>query len=77
MDIIEIIRLKNFIPLGKFCFNVGLFWLLLGLMVQVGDEERIHVYYAHGQDNPTFVRRCYWLLDKYVVIKLYFSWSHC
>uniref|UniRef100_A0A2N9IA65 CG-1 domain-containing protein n=1 Tax=Fagus sylvatica TaxID=28930 RepID=A0A2N9IA65_FAGSY len=30
----------------------------------VGDEERIHVYYAHGQDNPTFVRRCYWLLDK-------------
>lgn len=35
-------------------------------MLQVGNEERIHVYYAHGQDNPTFVRRCYWLLDKYV-----------
>ena len=33
---------------------------------QVGNEERIHVYYAHGQDNPGFVRRCYWLLDKYV-----------
>ncbi|KAL4643095.1 hypothetical protein ACB092_02G068600 [Castanea dentata] len=32
--------------------------------LKVGDEERIHVYYAHGQDNPTFVRRCYWLLDK-------------
>ncbi|XP_059287525.1 calmodulin-binding transcription activator 5 isoform X3 [Lycium ferocissimum] len=32
--------------------------------MQVGNEERIHVYYAHGQDNPTFVRRCYWLLDK-------------
>ncbi|MBA0570958.1 hypothetical protein Golob_004556, partial [Gossypium lobatum] len=31
---------------------------------QVGNEERIHVYYAHGLDNPTFVRRCYWLLDK-------------
>ncbi|CAN1281450.1 Calmodulin-binding transcription activator 5 [Linum perenne] len=30
----------------------------------VGTEERIHVYYAHGQDNQTFVRRCYWLLDK-------------
>uniref|UniRef100_A0A6N2LU90 CG-1 domain-containing protein n=1 Tax=Salix viminalis TaxID=40686 RepID=A0A6N2LU90_SALVM len=32
--------------------------------LKVGDAERIHVYYAHGQDNPTFVRRCYWLLDK-------------
>ncbi|CAL5346879.1 unnamed protein product [Camellia sinensis] len=32
--------------------------------LKVGDEERIHVYYAHGEDYPTFVRRCYWLLDK-------------
>ncbi|TYI61852.1 hypothetical protein E1A91_D10G203000v1 [Gossypium mustelinum] len=32
--------------------------------LKVGNEERIHVYYAHGLDNPTFVRRCYWLLDK-------------
>ncbi|GMH29145.1 hypothetical protein Nepgr_030988 [Nepenthes gracilis] len=32
--------------------------------LKVGSEERIHVYYAHGQDNPKFVRRCYWLLDK-------------
>ncbi|XP_031398564.1 calmodulin-binding transcription activator 6-like isoform X2 [Punica granatum] len=32
--------------------------------LKVGTEERIHVYYAHGLDNPTFVRRCYWLLDK-------------
>ncbi|XP_020235106.1 calmodulin-binding transcription activator 5 [Cajanus cajan] len=32
--------------------------------LKVGNEERIHVYYAHGQDKPTFVRRCYWLLDK-------------
>uniref|UniRef100_A0A2N9EZA3 CG-1 domain-containing protein n=1 Tax=Fagus sylvatica TaxID=28930 RepID=A0A2N9EZA3_FAGSY len=32
--------------------------------LKVGDEERIHVYYAHGLDNSTFVRRCYWLLDK-------------
>ncbi|KAL1803699.1 hypothetical protein ACET3Z_032346 [Daucus carota] len=32
--------------------------------LKVGNEERIHVYYAHGQDNTTFVRRCYWLLDK-------------
>ncbi|KAL5158082.1 Calmodulin-binding transcription activator 5 [Glycine soja] len=36
--------------------------------LKVGNEERIHVYYAHGQDNPTFVRRCYWLLDKYVLL---------
>jgi len=34
--------------------------------IRVGNEERIHVYYAHGEDTPTFVRRCYWLLDKYV-----------
>ncbi|XP_021822504.1 calmodulin-binding transcription activator 5 isoform X1 [Prunus avium] len=32
--------------------------------LKVGYEERIHVYYAHGEDSPTFVRRCYWLLDK-------------
>ncbi|XP_059443882.1 calmodulin-binding transcription activator 5-like isoform X2 [Corylus avellana] len=32
--------------------------------LKVGNEERIHVYYVHGQDNPTFARRCYWLLDK-------------
>ncbi|CAI0467083.1 unnamed protein product [Linum tenue] len=32
--------------------------------LKVGNEERIHVYYAHGHDSPTFVRRCYWLLDK-------------
>ncbi|GMY37056.1 calmodulin-binding transcription activator 5 isoform X4 [Fagus crenata] len=38
--------------------------LLVRIVRQVGDEERIHVYYAHGLDNPTFVRRCYWLLDK-------------
>ncbi|XP_059443908.1 uncharacterized protein LOC132175840 isoform X3 [Corylus avellana] len=32
--------------------------------LKVGNEERIHVYYVHGQDNPNFARRCYWLLDK-------------
>ncbi|KAL1545322.1 calmodulin-binding transcription activator 6-like isoform X2 [Salvia divinorum] len=32
--------------------------------LKVGNEERIHVYYAHGENNTTFVRRCYWLLDK-------------
>ncbi|KAM1086543.1 hypothetical protein ACFX2B_012039 [Malus domestica] len=32
--------------------------------LKVGSEERVHVYYAHGEDSPTFVRRCYWLLDK-------------
>ncbi|KAG5632613.1 hypothetical protein H5410_004330 [Solanum commersonii] len=32
--------------------------------LKVGNDERIHVYYAHGEDLPTFVRRCYWLLDK-------------
>ncbi|XP_038700970.1 calmodulin-binding transcription activator 5-like isoform X2 [Tripterygium wilfordii] len=32
--------------------------------LKVGNEERIHVYYARGEDNPSFSRRCYWLLDK-------------
>ncbi|KAK1411759.1 hypothetical protein QVD17_32470 [Tagetes erecta] len=32
--------------------------------LKVGNNERIHVYYAHGEDWTTFVRRCYWLLDK-------------
>ncbi|EYU45508.1 hypothetical protein MIMGU_mgv1a001329mg [Erythranthe guttata] len=32
--------------------------------LKVGNSERIHVYYAHGEHSPTFVRRCYWLLDK-------------
>ncbi|PIN05351.1 putative protein, contains IPT/TIG domain [Handroanthus impetiginosus] len=32
--------------------------------LKVGNVERIHVYYAHGEQKPTFVRRCYWLLDK-------------
>ncbi|PHU01736.1 Calmodulin-binding transcription activator 6 [Capsicum chinense] len=35
-----------------------------GIVLKVGNEERIHVYYAHGEDSSTFVRRCYWLLDK-------------
>ncbi|CAN6469148.1 unnamed protein product [Victoria cruziana] len=34
--------------------------------LKVGDDERIHVYYAHGQEKPNFVRRCYWLLDKHL-----------
>ncbi|KAI3977742.1 hypothetical protein MKX01_014318 [Papaver californicum] len=32
--------------------------------LKVGHEERIHVYYAHGLDNPNLARRSYWLLDK-------------
>ena len=49
--------------------------VMLLFNLQVGNEERIHVYYAHGDDNPTFVRRCYWLLDKYVAAK-YCSLDH-
>ncbi|KAK1319879.1 Calmodulin-binding transcription activator 5 [Acorus calamus] len=32
--------------------------------LKVGNEERIHVYYARNEDNPNFYRRSYWLLDK-------------
>lgn len=36
-------------------------------MSQIGNEDRIHVYYARSEDDPNFYRRCYWLLDKYVL----------
>ncbi|XP_038973805.1 calmodulin-binding transcription activator CBT isoform X2 [Phoenix dactylifera] len=32
--------------------------------LKIGNEERIHVYYARSEDDPNFYRRCYWLLDK-------------
>nr|XP_010938301.1 calmodulin-binding transcription activator CBT isoform X2 [Elaeis guineensis] len=32
--------------------------------LKIGNEERIHVYYARSDDDPNFYRRCYWLLDK-------------
>ncbi|KAL5197714.1 hypothetical protein ABZP36_001226 [Zizania latifolia] len=32
--------------------------------LKIGNEERVHVYYARGEDDPNFFRRCYWLLDK-------------
>ena len=34
---------------------------------QVGSEEKIHVYYAHGEEGlSNLQRRAYWLLDKLV-----------
>ncbi|CAN8231881.1 unnamed protein product [Cochlearia groenlandica] len=46
--------------------------------LKVGNDERIHVYYAHGDENPTFVRRCYWLLDKYVehIVLVHYRETH-
>ncbi|XP_042441133.1 calmodulin-binding transcription activator CBT-like isoform X1 [Zingiber officinale] len=32
--------------------------------LKIGNEDRIHVYYARSEDDPNFYRRCYWLLDK-------------
>lgn len=32
--------------------------------LKVGNEDKIHVYYARGESDPNFCRRCYWLLDK-------------
>ncbi|XP_042751940.1 calmodulin-binding transcription activator 5 isoform X2 [Lactuca sativa] len=44
--------------------------------LKVGNDERIHVYYAHGEDQSTLVRRCYWLLDKYEEIGDYMgNWN--
>lgn len=32
--------------------------------LKVGSEEKIHVYYAHGEGASNLQRRVYWLLDK-------------
>lgn len=32
--------------------------------LKVGSEEKIHVYYAHGDGESNLQRRVYWLLDK-------------
>ncbi|KAK8952798.1 Calmodulin-binding transcription activator 6 [Platanthera guangdongensis] len=32
--------------------------------LKIGNEDKIHVYYARGEADPNFCRRCYWLLDK-------------
>lgn len=31
--------------------------------LKIGSVDVLHCYYAHGEDNPSFQRRCYWLLD--------------
>ncbi|XP_022881694.1 calmodulin-binding transcription activator 4-like isoform X2 [Olea europaea var. sylvestris] len=31
--------------------------------LKVGNAEAINCYYAHGEQNPNFQRRSYWMLD--------------
>ncbi|XP_071705559.1 calmodulin-binding transcription activator 4-like [Rutidosis leptorrhynchoides] len=31
--------------------------------LKVGNVETLNCYYAHGEENPNFQRRCYWMLD--------------
>jgi hypothetical protein len=31
--------------------------------LKTGSVDVLHCYYAHGEDNPSFQRRCYWMLD--------------
>ncbi|KAG0620590.1 hypothetical protein M758_4G228100 [Ceratodon purpureus] len=31
--------------------------------LKIGSVDVLHCYYAHGEENPSFQRRCYWLLD--------------
>ncbi|KAJ8648940.1 hypothetical protein MRB53_001963 [Persea americana] len=31
--------------------------------LKVGDVDALNCYYAHGEQNPNFQRRCYWILD--------------
>lgn len=32
--------------------------------LKTGSVDVLHCYYAHGEDNENFQRRCYWLVDK-------------
>ncbi|XP_048502403.1 calmodulin-binding transcription activator 4 isoform X2 [Beta vulgaris subsp. vulgaris] len=32
--------------------------------LKVGNAEALNCYYAHGEENPTFQRRSYWMLDR-------------
>ncbi|KAG8364138.1 hypothetical protein BUALT_Bualt19G0095600 [Buddleja alternifolia] len=32
--------------------------------LKVGSVDMLHCYYAHGEDNENFQRRCYWLLEQ-------------
>ncbi|KAL0722312.1 hypothetical protein Bca4012_036911 [Brassica carinata] len=32
--------------------------------LRVGSIDVLHCYYAHGQDNENFQRRCYWMLEQ-------------
>ncbi|XP_076953540.1 calmodulin-binding transcription activator 4-like isoform X2 [Bidens hawaiensis] len=32
--------------------------------LKVGNVEALNCYYAHGEQNPNFQRRCYWMLDQ-------------
>ncbi|XP_077221929.1 calmodulin-binding transcription activator 3-like [Tasmannia lanceolata] len=31
--------------------------------LKAGSVDALHCYYAHGEDNENFQRRCYWMLD--------------
>ncbi|KAJ7946722.1 Calmodulin-binding transcription activator 2 [Quillaja saponaria] len=31
--------------------------------LKVGSVDALHCYYAHGEDNENFQRRCYWMLE--------------
>lgn len=32
--------------------------------LKVGNVDALHCYYAHGEDNPNFQRRIYWMLEE-------------
>ncbi|OMO83481.1 IQ motif, EF-hand binding site [Corchorus capsularis] len=32
--------------------------------LKVGGEDVLHCYYAHGEDDGNFQRRCYWMIEK-------------
>ncbi|XP_042477759.1 calmodulin-binding transcription activator 4-like [Macadamia integrifolia] len=37
--------------------------------LKVGNAEALNCYYAHGDQNPSFQRRSYWMLDPCRIVK--------
>ncbi|KAL0863928.1 hypothetical protein Bca101_043046 [Brassica carinata] len=49
---------------GRYSDILGKMGTTGGRRKMVGSIDVLHCYYAHGQDNENFQRRCYWMLEQ-------------
>ena len=51
-----------------FFHHIGIYFKLLlkfeNVPSQVGSIDVLHCYYAHGEENESFQRRSYWMLEE-------------